>query len=163
MGEERWAEPLADQIMRKIEYAAVLYHRLVLVVGPAGSGKTSALQEVGIRFGTSPINVSLELARRMLELTERQRKLQLQRLLREVVGDAHQELVLLDNTEIIFDTALEQDPLRLFQSLSRSKTVIAAWNGTLDDDYLIYAAPGHPEYRRYQTHDLLLASPDITE
>ena len=157
------AEPLADQIIRKIEYTAALYHRLVLVVGPAGSGKTVALQDVGNRRGISPINVSLELARRMLELTERQRKLQLQRLLREIVDDAPQELVLLDNTEVIFNTALEQDPLRLFPSLSRSKTVIAAWNGALVDDFLIYAAPGHPEYRRYQSQDLLVASPDITE
>lgn len=157
------AESLADQIIRKLEYAPALYSRLVLVVGPAGSGKTAALQDVGTRLGTSPINVNLELARRMLELTERQRKLQLQWLLREIVGDAPHEPVLLDNTEVVFDTALEQDPLRLFQGLSRSKTVVAAWNGDLDDDFLIYAAPGHPEYRRYQTQDLLIASPDITE
>ena len=163
LGRGEMAESLADQIIRKIEYAAELYHRLVLVVGPAGSGKTAALQDVGIRRCTSPINVSLELARRMLELTERQRKLQSQRLLREIVGDAPQEPILLDNTEVIFDTALEQDPLRLFQDLSRNKTVVAAWNGALVDDSLIYAAPGHPEYRRYQTQDLLIASPDITE
>ena len=157
------AGSLADQIIRKLEYAPDLYNRLVLVVGPAGSGKTAALQDVGTRLGTSPINVNLELARRMLELTERQRKLQLQRLLREIVGDSSHELVLLDNTEVVFDTALEQDPLRLFQDLSRSMTVVAAWNGTLVDDSLIYAAPGHPEYRRYRTQDLLVASPDITE
>ena len=157
------AELLADQIMRHIAHASELYHRLVLVVGPTGAGKTTALQDVGNRTRTSPINVNLELTRRMLELTERQRKLQLQRILREIVGKGPQELVLLDNTEVIFDPALEQDPLRLFQALSRNKIVVAAWNGTLFDDSLIYAAPGHPEYRRYQTKDLLVASPDITK
>jgi ribose 1,5-bisphosphokinase PhnN len=40
------AEPLADQVLRKIGEARELYHRLILMVGPAGSGKTSALQEV---------------------------------------------------------------------------------------------------------------------
>lgn len=157
------AESLADQIMRHIAHAAELYHRLVLVVGPAGAGKTTALQDVGNRTCTSPINVNIELTRRMLELTERQRKLQLQRLLRELVGEDPQELVLLDNTEVIFDTALEQDPLRLFQALSRNKIVVAAWNGALVDNSLIYAVPGHPEYRRYQTQDLLVASPSITK
>jgi len=38
--------PLADQILGKIGEARELYHRLILMVGPAGSGKTSALQEV---------------------------------------------------------------------------------------------------------------------
>jgi len=40
------AEPLADQVLRKISEARELYHRLILMVGPTGSGKTSALQEV---------------------------------------------------------------------------------------------------------------------
>ena len=155
------AESLADQIIRKIEYTVALYHRLVLVVGPAGSGKTIALQDVGNRRGTSPINISLELTRRMLELTERQRKLHLQSLLHDIVAESGQTLVLLDNTEVIFDTILEQDPLRLFQSLSRNKIVVAAWNGTIVDDSLTYAAPGHPEYRRYPMRDLQVASSEI--
>ncbi len=33
------AEPLADQVMRKIKQADELYHRLMLVVAPAGAGK----------------------------------------------------------------------------------------------------------------------------
>lgn len=35
------AEPLADQIMRKIKQSAELYHRLMLVVALAGAGKTT--------------------------------------------------------------------------------------------------------------------------
>jgi len=27
--------------------------------------------------------------------------------------------------------------------------VVAAWNGSSDDQQLTYAVPGHPEYRRY--------------
>jgi ATP/maltotriose-dependent transcriptional regulator MalT len=45
------AEPLADQIMRRIKKAAELYHRLMLVVAPAGAGKTTALQNVRDRTG----------------------------------------------------------------------------------------------------------------
>ncbi len=40
------AEPLSDQILRKIGEARELYHRLILMVGSAGSGKTEALQEL---------------------------------------------------------------------------------------------------------------------
>jgi len=67
------AEPLADQIIRKAKQAAELYHRLILVVAPAGGGKTTALQHVRDLTGAPLVNVNRELSRRMLELTERQR------------------------------------------------------------------------------------------
>lgn len=153
------AEPLADQVMRKVKQATELYHRLMLVVAPAGAGKTTALQTVRDRTGAILINVNLELSRRMLELTERQRALQLPRLLREIVSNDGNEMILLDNIEVIFDVGLKQDPLRLLQGLSRNKTVVAAWNGTIIENSLIYAAPTHPEYRRYPMRDFMVASP----
>jgi len=156
------AEPLADQIMRKVEQAAELYHRLMLVVAPVGAGKTTALTYVKERIGAPLVNVNLELSRRMLELTERQRALQLPRLLREIVDDAASGVVLLDNLEILFDVSLQQDPLRLLQGLSRNKTVVAAWNGSIDKDHMTYAVPDHPEYRRYLVRDFLVASPEVT-
>jgi hypothetical protein len=122
-------DPLSDQIIAKIGQAVELYHRLILVIAPSGVGKTNALQEVQKRTSTPLINVNLELSRRMLDLTERQRALQLPRLLGDIVASASGEAVLLDNIEILFDPSLKQDPLRLLQGLSRNKTIIAAWNG----------------------------------
>ena len=156
------SEPLADQILKRVEQAAELYYRLILIVAPAGAGKTTALQDVRDRTGAPLVNVNLELTRRMLELTERQRALQLPRLLLEIVGNGGGDMSLLDNIEVIFDIDLKQDPLRLLQGLSRNKTVVAAWNGAIVGDFLTYAAPDHPEYRRYPIRDFLVASPEMT-
>ena len=93
-------------------------------------------------------------------MTERQRSLQLQRLLEEIIFDHDEEIILLDNIEIIFDLSLHQDPLRLLQRISRNKTVVAAWNGTIDGDFLTYAAPAYIEYRRYPIRDLLIVTPE---
>ena len=153
-------EPLADRIMRQIHHASGLYYRLVLVVAQAGRGKTTALQEVRDRAGLPMLNVNLELSRRMLDLTERQRVLQLPRLLAEIVNAAQADVNLLDNIEVLFDVALKQDPLRLLQGLARNKTVVAAWNGSIDHEYLAYATPDHPEYRRYSTRDFLAVTPE---
>ncbi len=155
-------EPLADQIVRKVKQASELYHQLMLVVALAGAGKTTALRDVRDRTGASLVNVNLELSRRMLELTERRRALRLPRLLREIVGNHDDQMILLDNIEIIFDVGLKQDPLRLLQGLSRDQTVVAAWNGVIVEDSLTYAAPDHPEYRRYPMRDFLVASPGAT-
>ena len=154
------AEPLADRVIRRIGQAAELYHRLVMLVAPAGAGKTAALQDVHERTMAPLVNVNLELSRRMLDLTERQRALQLPRLLAEIVGASAADVVLLDNVEVLFDVSLKQDPLRLLQGLSRNKTVVAAWSGTIDGEYMVYATPDHPEYKRYPLRDFLVVNPE---
>ncbi len=156
------AEPLADQVTRKIDQATELYHRLLMVVAPSGMGKTSALHDVHERTGAPLINVNLEISRRMLDLTERQRALQLPRLLSEIVNTSQGHVILLDNIEILFDVSLRQDPLRLLQGLSRNKTVVAAWDGSIDNEYMTYATPDHPEYRRYRVRDFLVVRAGVT-
>jgi hypothetical protein len=108
------------------------------------------------------VNVNLELSRRMLDLTERQRALQLPRLLSKVVNATESDVILLDNIEVLFDVSLKQDPLRLLQGLSRNKTVVAAWSGTIDGEHLVYGTPEHPEYRRYSSRDVLVVQPEPT-
>lgn len=154
-------ESLADQIVQKINQAAALYYRLILVVAPAGAGKTAALQDVQNRTGAHLVNVNLALSRQLLELTERQRILQLHPLLEKIASNDN-EIVLLDNIEILFDISLKQDPLRLLQRLARNKTIVVAWNGTIDENSLIYATSAHPEYKRYPIQDFLVVSPTIT-
>jgi len=154
------AEPLADMVIRRIGQAAELYHRLVMLVAPAGAGKTAALQDVHERTMAPLVNVNLELSRRMLDLTERQRALQLPRILAEIVGASATDVVLLDNVEVLFDVSLKQDPLRLLQGLSRNKTVVAAWSGSIDGEHMVYATSDHPEYKRYPLRDFLVVNPE---
>jgi hypothetical protein len=152
-------ESLADQIIQKIDEVATLYHRLILVVAPSGGGKTRALREVSQRTGFPYLNLNLELSRQLLDMTERQRLMRVSRLLGDMVNAQAAQAVLLDNTEFLFDPALQQNPLLLLQNISRNKVVVAAWNGTLEKDHLIYASPDHPEYHRYPARDLVIVTP----
>jgi len=153
-------EPFTDRVIRGIGQAADLYHRLVMLVAPAGAGKTAALRAVHERTAVPLVNVNLDLSRQLLDLTARQRTLQLPHLLSNIVAASAAEVTLLDNIEILFDITLKQDPLRLLQGLSRNRTVVAAWNGSIEGDHLVYAAPGHPEYRRYPWRDFLVVTPE---
>jgi len=155
------AEPLADKVIGRIEQAVELYHRLIMVVAPAGAGKTAALQDVHERTGAPLINVNLELSRSMLDLTERQRALQLPRLLSEIVNASENDVILLDNIELLFDVLLKQDPLRLLQGLSRNKTIVATWGGAIEGEHMIYATPNHSEYKRYSVRDVLIVTPEV--
>ncbi|MBI4882202.1 MAG: BREX-3 system P-loop-containing protein BrxF [Planctomycetes bacterium] len=150
---------IAEQVADRLAYVESLYHRLVLIVAPSASGKTAALQEIARQTKARLVNVNLEVSQRLLDYTGRQRALQVSHVLQEAVG-AEASLVLLDNTEILFDVTLEQDPLRLLRGLSRNRTVVAAWNGTVERDHVVYAQPGHPEYGRYTAGDLMLVCPE---
>ena len=147
--------PLSERVIEEIGHARSLYHRLVLVVGGAGAGKTAALRAAAERTGAPLVNVSLELSRRLLDLTERQRALRVRRLLDRIVAERGSDVVLLDNLELLFDAARRQHPIRLLQELSRTRVVAAAWNGSIEGGHVRHAAPGHPEHRRYPLDGVL--------
>ena len=134
------------QLEQAIQQVASQYYRLVILVGAPASGKTTVLQSVAQNPGCQLLNVNLELSKKMLELTRSQRSRQVERLLKEVIASVPGDVVLLDNLEILFDTALELQPLRLLQVLSRNRTIVASWNGSFQGGTLIYAEPGHPEF-----------------
>lgn len=144
-----------------MQAAEGLYHRLVLLVGETGSGKSSVLRSVAEELGTSVINVNLALSSELLELTAKQRSLRLPGILDQIAQKA-QSPVVLDNLEILFDKDLKQDPLRLLHGISRNRAVVASWNGTMNSGRLLYAETGHPEYRSYDSVDALIVGMDGT-
>jgi len=150
--------PLSHRIAEQIPAAADLYHRLVLVVGPPRSGKTSALRELAADKSWPIVNLNLSLSERLLELTSRQRALRVPRLLDVMAKEHAGEVLILDNIEVLFSRELEQDPLRLLQGLARNRTIVAAWPGKRERDNLTYADPTHPEYKRYQKPEAIIVS-----
>jgi hypothetical protein len=127
------------------------YYKLILAVGPARTGKTSAFNKLAAKNKWPRINVNLNLSERLLELTHRQRAVRVAGILDDAIRTETAEVVLLDNIELLFAVDLAQDPLKLLQSLSRNRTIVVAWPGTFDGTALTYADPGHPEARRYPT------------
>lgn len=138
-------EPLQQAVLA----ASQCHYRLVLVVGPPRSGKTRNLQRLAEAQDFDMLNLNLRLSERLLELTQKQRSVRVQRLLSELVEADAEDVVLLDNIEVLFDRDLRLDPLRVLQQLARNRTVVAAWPGIFIEGALTYAEPGHPEAQKY--------------
>ena len=151
----------ATEVEQAIQQAAGQYFRLVILAGLPGSGKTATLQSIAQKRGLPLVNVNLELSKRMLELTRTQRSRQAERLLKEVIAATPGDLVLLDNLEILFDTGLEIDPLRLLQVSSRNRTIVASWNGSFFGGTLTYAEPGHPEFVQFKKTEAVVIAAGI--
>lgn len=144
---------MIKRIHHAVDSSADMYHRLILLVDQEDD-HADIEKEISEQLGIEVVNVNLEISKQLLNQTVKQRKIYLAKTMNEIVQN--HKVVLLDHMEILFDVKLEQDPLRLLESLSRNQTIVAFWNGKLRDGRLIYAEQGHPEYRNYDTKDLLV-------
>lgn len=146
-------------LTQKVLQVQDLYYRLLLVASPT-DGLWPRLRRLSQQTGYPLVNASLELSRRLLPLRTAHRPLSAADLLADALDELGGPITLLGAIELLFEPSLRQDPLRLLQSLARRRTLVVGWNGPARDGYLFYAQPGHPEYRRYPTGDLVLIEPD---
>ena len=124
--------------------------KLILFVGPSRSGKTQLLRQLSNKLKIEPINVGLELGRRLATMPNNKRGFSAGELLREIADkERTEEPLLLDNLELLFEPGLQINPLDLVRRLAHSKRVVAVWPGELRGDRLVYADISHPEHRDY--------------
>lgn len=142
-------EKTASTTLERVKDLSELYNRLLVIIGPVASGKTVLLRRMSALSGYPMLNVGLELSRQMLELTERQRIIELPRRLEQLISSQGSDVVLLDNTEFLFLSDLKLDTLALLKAASRNHTIVGSWLGTRDHEYLQYGSPGHREYKKY--------------
>lgn len=140
------------QLLDLVRAAQDAYHKLVIIAGPSGAGKTPNLNQVATELKMPVVNLNFELSRRLLNLTKRQRMLKAEEVARDAIDeqaqsqDQAQTSLCLDNTELLFDSALNLNPLAFLQAISRNRLIVATWNGILENGELRFAYPGHPDF-----------------
>lgn len=142
-----------EKLFEAIKEAKELYHSLVLIIAPPDTGRAVKMKNIAEALDQKPINLNLELSKRLLEMTHKNRVLKTAEKLDEIINPCR-EYAILDFTEVLFDVSLKQDPLALLKRLSRNRTIIASWNGDVENEKLTYAEPGHQEYRVYDINGI---------
>lgn len=141
---------LIAKLERLIGEIGDLNSKLILLVGPSRSGKTQLLRQIGAKLNIEPLNVGLELGRRLAATPNNKRGFSAGELLPEIADKERTEApLLLDNLELLFEPGLQINPLDLVRRLAHSKRVVAVWPGELRGDRLVYADMSHPEHRDY--------------
>ena len=152
-------EQVFKNIRTRLGDVTKLYNRLLLLIGQAGAGKTSYLQRLATELDVPILNVNLLLSEKLLDCTKKQRALRVSSLLKEIVGN-NSETVILDNIEILFDPVLQANPLALLKEISKHRSVVSSWNGSYSENHLNYAESTHPEYFREHVKDLIFVALD---
>jgi len=82
----------------------------------------------------------------LLSQNRRQRALNAEDLATEVVEESYKSGLCLDDTELLFDSTLQLNPLGFLQDVSRNRFIVATWNGVVTDGELRFGQTGHPDY-----------------
>jgi len=129
-----------------VQAASGWYHRLVLVVGPAGPEKSGLLKALAANESAPYLNISLALAETLLPLPRTERVGEVGRQLETLVAVKEADVVVLDTIEVLFLPELRVDVLARFRQLARNRTLVVAWPGRWSAGTLSYAEPEHPEH-----------------
>ena len=141
---------MIEKLDQLVDDITSLNNKLVLLIGPAKSGKSDLLAQLSERRDTPVLNAGAALGRQLLAIPSTRRHLQAADLLKDMVDEtAHRGLLLLDNIELLFDRTLQLSPLDLLKRHAHARRVIAVWPGELRENRLSYATAGHPEHQDY--------------
>ena len=147
---------MIEKLERLVDGVSALHSKLILLIGSPQSGKTALMEAYGSKKNLAPLRVGAELGAKLAALPQRRRQLQTTSILRDLADQhAKDNLLLMDNIELLFDRALQLDPLDLLKQHARVRRVVAVWPGQLTGGRLTYATTGHPEHQDYGTDGLV--------
>ncbi|MHB8065551.1 MAG: BREX-3 system P-loop-containing protein BrxF [Ruminiclostridium sp.] len=123
-------------------------HRLIIILG-----KDEFVKRRSEEMNISCIDLNLILSEKLLDVPVNKRSRMVGTFLNDVLKAQAPETLILNSYEILFLPELKQDPIRLFEEISKERTLIVFWNGRYDKGILTYAEPWHREYREYSNID----------
>lgn len=92
-------------IYKDIQDAFILlpneYYKLILLVGPIGSGKTEILKKISTDHGYEYINLNLKLSEKLTNISLENRCYYVEELINEIISTSRSDVVILDNIEIL--------------------------------------------------------------
>lgn len=104
--------------------------------------------------GVVLLNLNLILSERLMNITQSKRSRSISSEINEIIEDyPRTHILLVNHFELLFLSELEQDPIRLFEDLSKERTIVLIWPGAYEDGVLSYAQPWHSEYREFMNVD----------
>ena len=137
--------PELDRFSKIIGQASSSCHRLVLIIGESGAGKTSLFTSLSLTYDLPLLNLGHQLGAKLMSVALRKRPLMIETTVQEFIGPGLGG-VCIDNTDILFNPVLRCDPIRLACSVSQNRVILYSLNGRLEGRRFVRGYPDHPEY-----------------
>ena len=135
-------------------------HRLVILLGAFGSGKTGLLKDVASEIGAAYINLNLLLTDRLLAIPRSQHAdgVTAQQLIDLICEEASPDgrPLFIDNLEILFSPELGKiNPIDTFKRISRQRVVVLALPARRQGLSAVYSLVGREDYMSIPLEDYI--------
>ena len=117
-------------LAQKIEKLHTSEHKLLLIVGGPGSGKSKAIREYSNETGIPMLDLDMIFQHTPTE--------KLVEEMTQFLTTYRQPVLLLDNKKILYKKDSQIDLLEFLKAVSTDKPVVATWNGKVEDGQLFH-------------------------
>lgn len=142
---------MRTRLIETIHKVSTDRHKLVILLGQFGAGKTGLLKDVAAEIKGTYVNLNLELSDRLLTKPRRQHDdgVTTHRLIDELCDELspNGEPLLIDNVEILFSPELGKiNPVDTFKRISRQRPVVLALPARRVGNHAEYSTIGRADH-----------------
>lgn len=124
-------------IYQKINELEDAKHKLLLIIGQPGSGKSKLVRNYSQETGIPIVNLDTIFANTPSE--------QLMHEMKNFLSTYHQKVLILDNKKILYAKNSQIDLLAFLKEISEDIIVVATWNGKIEDGQVFHFRENAPE------------------
>lgn len=124
-------------LSKKVEELNNEKHKLLLIIGTPGSGKSKIIREYSQETGIPIIDLD-----KIFMNTPSDRLLD---EMKQFLTTYHQKVLLLDNKKILYSKNSKIDLLAFLKEISEQIPVVATWNGKIEDGQVFHFRKDAPE------------------
>lgn len=145
------AQNINQAVINAINNVSLDRHKLVVLLGAFGVGKTKILRDIAEETGGVYLNLNLELSERLLTLPRNAMNdgVTVPRLIDEICDSfsPNKETILVDNIELLFSPELGKiNPIDTFKRFSRQRPVVIAIPAYREGNLAVYSTPDSQDY-----------------
>lgn len=122
---------------KKVEELNNAKHKLLLIIGTPGSGKSKIIREYSQETGIPILDLDKIFCNTATD--------QLMNEMKNFLSTYHQKVLLLDNKKILYAKNSTIDLLAFLKEISESIPVVATWNGKIEDGQVFHFRKDSPE------------------
>jgi ABC-type phosphate/phosphonate transport system ATPase subunit len=145
------SDEIAKRVLETIKAVSQDRHKLVILLGVFGSGKTKILKQIEAESDAVYVNLNLELSERFLQLPASKvgDGVTAPALIGDICDQFSQggKTLLIDNVELLFSPELSKiNPVDTFKRMSRERPVVLALPAVRQGNLAIYSTPNSADY-----------------
>lgn len=142
---------MESQVLDALRLVADDRHKLVILLGEFGAGKTALLKGLASKLDAAYVNLNLLLTERLMTVPSRQYSdgVTAHRLIDELCDELSSDgrTLLVDNVELLFSPELGRiNPVDTFKRIARQRLVLLALPARRQGAFAEYSALGRPDH-----------------